>query len=324
MRARAIALVLLFATAPVAQAPTDLAPVMQRCSEAVDAIDRALAARDRKALAAPVAALATACKELPNSPAGIAAAASITAAATDLLRPIGDGAASDAHDLARLRAACTHCHLHTRRDNDSRGLFPNRGGAAFGTVTLRERDGAARTDAGGVVVFVEGSGVAANPPPRNPVIAQRGRRFEPAVLVVPPGTTVEFPNDDVVFHNVFSLSRGNAFDLGTYGKGAAKQRTFATPGLCKVHCNIHADMAASVLVLPTPWHAVTAADGTWSLPDLPAGTFTLRVWHPLADEQKHRLEVVADRATAVDLQVQESKPRAPHTDKNGRAYPEKY
>jgi hypothetical protein len=306
-----------------AQQP-DLGPLMQRFADAVTAIERGLPARDRDSLRAPVAALVAAARELPATPAATAAAEHITAAATDLLRPVGDGSASDGHDFARLRAACTHCHLHSRDRNAERGLFPNRAGALFGRVTLRERGGADRADKGGVVVFVEGVPGEVSPLPRSPAITQRGRRFEPPVLVVTPGTTVTFPNDDVVFHNVFSLSRGNTFDLGTYGKGTAKERAFTAPGLCKVHCNIHADMAAHVLVLATPWHAVTGADGTWSIPDLPAGSFTVRVWQPLADEQQHRVEVGDGKALELPLVVQETRPRAPHTDKNGRAYPEKY
>lgn len=306
----------------VAQEPASLQPTMQRFTDAVTAIEQALAKRDRAALAQPVATILEAAKSLPASATAAAAAARITTAATNLLTPVGDGAASDAFDFAQLRAACTACHLHTRNGNPERGLFPNRNGAAFGIVRRQQRDGTPVPDASGVAVFVEGVESKPTPMPRMPYIRQKGRRFDPALLAVTTGTTVEFPNDDVVFHNVFSLSRGNTFDLGSYGKGTSKQRTFDTPGLVKVHCNIHADMAAHVLVLQTPWHAVTAADGSWSIADLPDGEFTLRVWHPLIEEQRHRLVIVAGKATTLPLVVQETKDRVQHTDKHGRSYPE--
>jgi hypothetical protein len=191
-------------------------------------------------------------------------------------------------------------------------------------VQRKNRDGSPGAEASGVALFVEGVAGKTAPLPRLPSIMQKGRRFEPALLVVTSGTTVEFPNDDVVFHNVFSLSRGNTFDLGSYGKGTSKQRTFDAPGLVKVHCNIHADMAAHVLVLQTPWFTTTAADGTWSIADLPAGEFTLRVWHPLAEEQRHRLTIADGSATAMPLVVQETRPRVQHADKHGRNYREKY
>ncbi|MEQ1634388.1 MAG: hypothetical protein ABL997_18550, partial [Planctomycetota bacterium] len=298
---------------------------------AVTSLEKAATARDRAAMAAPVAAIAAEVELLRGSAAtalaGEVAAASLTtivAAAEDLLRPIGDGSASDGFDLARLRTACTHCHLQNRDRNDERGLFPNRGNAAGGKLVLEERDGTVRSDRSGVVLFVEGALPRAEPEPRVPAISQKGRRFDPPVLAVTTGTVVAFPNDDVVFHNVFSVSRANPFDLGSYKKGESKERSFDKPGLVKVHCNIHPEMSAHVLVLETAWHTITEADGSWTIPDLPDGEFCLRVWHPLADEQRIPLVVSDGKIANVEVVVRETKPRAPHANKHGRPYPEKY
>jgi plastocyanin len=260
------------------------------------------------------------------------AIAGLRATIADLRAPVGapgggaNAPASDAFDFARLRRACTECHVVMRgdpraADEAGRGLFPNVGNVVAGRVQVSEREGQARADHGDVVVFLEPSRAAAPTPlPRNPTISQRGRRFDPSVLVLTTGTTVVFPNDDVVFHNVFSRSRAAAFDLGTYGRGHERHHTFAQPGLVKVHCNIHPDMASHVLVLDTPLSAVTAPDGAWTIADVPDGDYTLRLWHALADEQRLAITVAGGQLRNVSLAVRESRPRVQHTNKHGRAY----
>jgi plastocyanin len=312
-----------------AKSPTE---AMQRLAEATTAAGKAIEARDRAALAAPLAALRNEVAALQKSPLSVphqdvanAALAELALACADLAAPVGDGSASDPFDFARLRRACTQCHLGNRDRNDERGLFPNRDNAVRGVLRVEERDGTARESAAGVVLFLEGEQEKARPQPRMPTISQKGRRFDPPLLVVTTGTVVAFPNDDVVFHNVFSLSRGNAFDLGTYGKGTAKERAFASPGLVKVHCNIHPEMVSHVLVLETSLTAISDAGGRFTLTDVPDGKYVLRLWHPLADEQRHQVEVARGRLRTVDpLVVRETKPRAPHNNKHGRPYPENY
>ncbi|MCK5941491.1 MAG: hypothetical protein KAI24_05930, partial [Planctomycetes bacterium] len=303
---------------------------MQTLSNATSGLRTAIADRDRAAfgdhldaIEAALPSLAKAAAKLPRPIAAAAAIDALRAAARDLRHPVGDGVASDRWDLSRLRGACTACHAHNRPDNADRGLFPNMGGAVAGRVALLGRDGDPIDDRSGVVVFLERDDDRPEPRPRPPAISQRGCRFEPAVLAVTVGTTVRFPNDDVVFHNVFSLSRGNTFDLGTYGKGKEKQRVFDKPGLIKVHCNIHAAMASHVLVLNSERHAVTNTDGTWCIPDVPPGQYSLRVWHALADGQRRPLEV-GNALIDAALEVRETKTRAPHTDKHGRRYRKKY
>jgi len=309
--------------------PVDLPSAMEQLSSATQTLQRAIEARDRAGYETPLATLEQQVRALRAAvPAAETdrhrALNALDTAIAHLRTPIDDGRLSDDFDFARLRAACTGCHLATRDGNGKRGLFPNRDNAVAGRVRMEELGGAPREDAAGVVVFLEAPGLEVAPLPRPPAISQKDRRFLPATLAVTTGTTVRFPNDDVVFHNVFSLSRGNVFDLGHYGKGLAKDQVLATPGLVKVHCNIHPDMAAHVLVLNTPFAAVTESTGSWSIGDVPDGDYTLRVWHPLADEQRKSVTLAGGQATTIDLTVRETKPRAQHPDKNGRPYPAKY
>ena len=310
---------------PCPQEP-DLSATMQQLAKATTALERAIDAHDAGRRSAELdvlaAALATLRTQAPlaTEPATAAILAELGAAVTDLRNPGADAAATDAYDLARLRSSCTRCHLQSRDGNAERGLFPNRGGALSGTLVLQQQDGTPLADRSGLVVFLEGPGLKSPPLPRKPAITQRGRSFQPAVLAVPVGTTVRFPNDDVVFHNVFSLSKGNAFDLDVYGKGVEKERQLGTPGLVRVHCNIHPDMSAHVLVLESAFASVTTASGFWAVPDVPPGDYTLRVWHPLAAPQQQPVRITADTALDVALTVRETKPRVQHTDKFGRPY----
>jgi hypothetical protein len=325
-------LTLLLATATAAQtpAPPDASPAMQVFADAVTALEEPNVRRDPARRHGAIAALRGAAVELAARPAAWAepelahaALAELTSVADALAQPPADGDARDEFDLARLRRTCSNCHLHNRDGNDGRGWFPNRGNLVTGSVRVQQQDGSPRPTFDGVVLFVEG-GPKAPPQPRARSISQRNRRFDPAVLVVTTGTPVAFPNDDVVFHNVFSRSRSKPFDLGTYRQGDSRHLVFDTAGLVRVHCNIHPDMSAHVLVLETAWHTISDARGRFAITDVPNGDYTLRIWHPLADEQRQTLRLDGGRNTRLDLVVRETKPRVQHLDKNGRPYAEKY
>lgn len=109
--------------------------------------------------------------------------------------------------------------------------------------------------------------------------------FDPNLLVVPVGSTVSFPNKDVIIHNVFSSTPGSAFDLGMYRPGETRSQRFDRAGLVVVGCNVHRGMRANVLVLETPHYTRAAADGRFSLAGLPKGKGTLVIWHPRAAAQ---------------------------------------
>lgn len=111
------------------------------------------------------------------------------------------------------------------------------------------------------------------------VIDQNGLRFLPSVVVGRPGITVSFLNSDPILHNVFSPGwSGEAFDLGTYPSNASRSHTFTEPGPHVILCRVHPEMVAYVVVVRTPYHAVTDADGRFHLPRVPPGTYRLNVW----------------------------------------------
>ena len=115
--------------------------------------------------------------------------------------------------------------------------------------------------------------------PGRAVMDQRNERFVPHVLAVMVGTVVDFPNSDLIYHNVFSLSRAKRFDLGRYAAGKSKAVRMDRPGVVRVFCDIHSHMSAFVLVFNHPFFDVTDADGRFQLPSLPAGTYTLVAWY---------------------------------------------
>lgn len=137
---------------------------------------------------------------------------------------------------------------------------------------------------------------------RTPMLRQINQTFEPHVLGVPVGTTVEFPNMDLVYHNVFSYSKTKRFDLGYYGKGKSKRVTFDKPGIVQVFCDIHSTMSAYVFVANTPFVTQPDDDGIYTFTDLPNGTYTLKVWHPDLGERSMNVTVV-DGSSKVDVNL---------------------
>ncbi len=115
-----------------------------------------------------------------------------------------------------------------------------------------------------MVLILEG-GPASPKPPVKAVLDQRDTRFDPEIVIVPTGSTVEFPNWDPIFHNVFSLSKTQPFDLGFYPKGQSRTVKFNHPGIVQVYCHIHANMYAAIIVTSSPWYAKPSADGCFFL-----------------------------------------------------------
>jgi len=133
---------------------------------------------------------------------------------------------------------------------------------------------------GNAVVWLDMPGASAQPVRQKVVLDQRNLTFVPRVLVVQVGTTVEFPNNDRVFHDVFSFRDGKKFELGLYPVGSVKYVPFDRPGLSRVFCNIHPAMAAYIRVVDTPHFAVSDRDGRFTIPEIPAGTYTYHAWRP--------------------------------------------
>jgi plastocyanin len=113
-------------------------------------------------------------------------------------------------------------------------------------------------------------------------LVQKDKMFMPHLLVVPTGSSVEFPNQDPFFHNVFSLFNGKRFDLGLYESGTSRAVRFDREGVSYIFCNIHPEMAAVVLALSTPYYTVSTASGTVAIPNVPPGSYRLHVWSEAA------------------------------------------
>ena len=110
-------------------------------------------------------------------------------------------------------------------------------------------------------------------------LLQQHKRFQPHVLVIPVGSTVDFPNLDPFFHNVFSLFEGKRFDLGLYEAGATQRVKFDRPGVCYIFCNIHPEMSAVVVVVKTNYYAISDRKGKVAIPSVPPGRYLLDLWY---------------------------------------------
>jgi plastocyanin len=151
----------------------------------------------------------------------------------------------------------------------------------------------------------------------------RGKMLVPHVLAIPAGSTVDFPNDDPISHNLFSLSSNNAFDLGLYRKGAGKSQKFDTPGLVNVYCNVHPNMSAVIMVMDTPYYAFSDSGGNYSLTNVPAGRYRLIAWNEQGGETESPIEVSAAGMVSgtVALMIDSRNYRlAQHMNKLGKPY----
>jgi hypothetical protein len=180
----------------------------------------------------------------------------------------------------------------------------------------------------GVVVWLEPNGHSVPlPPPRTFTMAQKGKRFEPHVLAVPLGSTVEFPNFDPIFHNVFSNYAGQVFDTGLYAPGSNQKVRFERDGIVRVFCNIHASMSGVIVVLKTPYMAVSNRDGSFRIDGVAPGAYNLRVWHEHATEETlkalgKKIMVGPEGAKIATLRISEAGYlEVPHKNKYGLDYP---
>jgi plastocyanin len=192
-------------------------------------------------------------------------------------------------------------------------------GSVAGKVSVRDADGKPAAGAE-VIVYIVGfkeDGDRAAPPV---VLSQKDRKFVPDLVAITVGESVSFPNDDPFLHNVFSQSTARRFDLGSFKRGDAKKKDFPNPGVIDVYCNIHPEMAATILVLPNRRHARVAADGSYTLTGLPAGEWTIFAYTRRADRPASAaVTVEAGRDAHVDLSlVRRSEPE--HLNKYGEKY----
>ena len=190
-------------------------------------------------------------------------------------------------------------------------------GVVAGTVVVK-KEGVVKTNASGVVLYIDGAPVTTAA--RKHAIRQKELRFAPSVSVVMKGTTVDFPNEDKVFHNVFSLSQPARFDLGLYKSGESKAVQFNRVGVVDIYCNIHPDMAAKVKVVDTPYFAMTRPDGSFELSGVPPGTFTVVAWQPYGAEWRGQVTVTPGGRATVSPQLEEGDKPTRHPRKDGTPY----
>jgi len=201
------------------------------------------------------------------------------------------------------------------------------------TVTVNGRvvlEGAAQiSPANSTVVWLTPIGPDANgaspTAPIHAVLQQKNKMFEPHMLVVTKGSTVDFPNLDPWFHNVFSLFNGKRFDLGLYEAGTTRTVHFDREGVSYIFCNIHPEMSAVVVVLPSQYFAIPDKQGEFSISSVPAGRYTLHVWNehalPAALQALSRAVDVSPTSHAVGtIHIQVTTAPTQHKNKYGQDY----
>jgi plastocyanin len=207
-----------------------------------------------------------------------------------------------------------------------------RAGDVTGRVELVDsRDPGVRKhgDRSGVVISLTPmSGAEAKPAqPVRATITQKDKTFLPHMLAIPVGSTVDFPNLDPIFHNAFSSYNGQRFDLGLYQPGSTRSVKFRQAGVVRVFCNIHSSMSAMIVVLATPWFAVTGRDGSINIRDVLPGEYDLRLVHERATEAtlqalSRRITVPKDTMSLGVLSISEAGHLSTsHKNKYGHDYP---
>jgi len=197
---------------------------------------------------------------------------------------------------------------------------PAGAGTITGRVDLVDKPGRRTTDLTDVVVYLDD--VKVKPRPATASVVMKGKAFSPHVVAVPVGGTVEFPNEDPIFHNAFSVSGPNRFDLALYKRPKTGRQTFQHPGVVKVYCNIHPQMSAVVVVVDTPFFTKVGPDGTFTVDNVPPGRHTLKAWHERAGDASVSVTVPergAAAAPALRLDATTYK-REQHKNKFGKDY----
>jgi plastocyanin len=207
-------------------------------------------------------------------------------------------------------------------------LYP---ASVSGQVELRDSKDPAvkkRHDFSGVVVSLKPVPGPAPAPQHRPhaTITQKDKTFSPHVLAIPLGTYVDFPNVDPIFHNAFSSYSGQVFDVGLYPPGTSRSVLFRREGVVRVFCNIHSSMSAMIVVLATPYFAVSKRDGSFEMAGVPPGDYEMRVVHERSGEAAlqsltRRMAVGSDPLILPSITVSEAGYLSiPHKDKYGHDY----
>ncbi|MCB9385034.1 MAG: hypothetical protein H6509_10480 [Bryobacterales bacterium] len=221
----------------------------------------------------------------------------VLAAALALQAPVATAATAE----SALDGGVSGRIFITRKLTKSRAPAP---GAYQRGVAVRpgERDGDfVQAELRRTAIYVESAALPARPVTVE--IEQQDRIFRPETVVIPAGSSVSFPNLDPIFHNVFSLSKPQAFDLGNYPRNQTRVVKFSKPGIVPVYCHLHSDMRATVVVAPNSWVAMPGADGRYELPPLPPGEYTVVVWHRTAGFFRKTVQAPREAGETLDFTI---------------------
>jgi hypothetical protein len=157
---------------------------------------------------------------------------------------------------------------------------------------------------GEAVIYIDKiPGRTFSPPAEPRTLDQINLKFSPHVMVVLVGTTVLFPNSDVVRHNVFSPGPPLQFSLGTYPIHTTRTQLFSKPGVVTLLCNIHAEMSAFVIVTETPYFAISDAQGNYTIPDVPPGRYVLKAWHERGRATSQQITVESNDLKGINFDL---------------------
>jgi plastocyanin len=182
-------------------------------------------------------------------------------------------------------------------------------------------------DYSGVVVWLlPAGGAKAHVVGKHARLIQKDKTFTPHILAVETGTTVDFPNYDPIFHSAFSNFSGQLFDIGLYPPGTTRSIRFERSGAVRIFCNIHPTMSAVILVVDTPYFAVSSRDGRLQIPSVAPGDYQLKIFHERSKEEvlrglERNVTVGTQDLTIAPLEISEAGYLpAPHKNKYGKDY----
>ena len=171
--------------------------------------------------------------------------------------------------------------------------------AAYAARRVEKAPPKPESELSNVIVFIQDAPKVVPLPLKGAQILQEGETFVPRVVAITRGSSVSFPNGDPFFHDVFSLSRSATFDLGSYPKGQTKTQHFRQAGLVKVYCHIHSHMSASIMVFDHTFFTIPKPDGSFTIDDVPTGTYQVSAWHERIGENNQPVKIEAGKASEI-------------------------
>ncbi len=201
--------------------------------------------------------------------------------------------------------------------------LPLAAGSLTGTVKILDKNGKYREPVKDVIAILEPLNAPRPKVAPRPLLRVKthGKKFVPRVAWTTPGSPVAFPNQDSIVHNVFSVCCAQPFDTGQYEPGDSPSVKVTKPGLVKLYCNVHHKMNAFLWVLETPYAQVLDNRSTLDFPELPEGTYRLKLWHPETGEQVYAVSIHEGVTRGEWTLGATLPPFEPHKNKFGKDYP---